>query len=203
MVKTYITMISLQGTGGLIKTFYSPQGFELKNNRETSFPIIPVIADDHQPGEDIKVLAVRTDNTDTVDNYSAFLEELKEIGIQENQVTELRISEMQDDTERLKMLLMILDAIPDDALIRTDITFGTKPMSALLLYAMSFIEKLKDVEVEGIYYGEIVRRQGKQVQGGAMLHELTVFKLLGETIEQLEALEFENPQEVLRRMLNL
>lgn len=86
-------------------------------------------------------------------------------------------------------------------MIRADITFGTKPMSAILLYAMNFVEKLKDAEVEGIYYGEILRRKGEQVEDGAILHDLTVFKLLGDTIDQMEAMKLEDPQKILHRML--
>lgn len=203
MTKIYITMISLQGGQGLLRTCYSPQGFELKKNRSTSFPIIPVIAEDYQSGEDVKVLAIRSDNADTPDNYAAFLEELADLGIRPDQVKEIPVTEKQDDTAGLRLLLTILDEIPDDSLIRADVTFGTKPMSAILLYAMSFVEKLKDAEVEGIYYGEIIRRQGIPVEGGAILHDLTVFKLLGDAIDQLEALQLDDPQKALHRILNL
>ncbi len=203
MIKTYITMISLQGRQGLLKTCYSPQGFELKNNRATSFPIIPVIAEDYEKGEEVKVLAIRPDNVDTPDNYMVFLEELAELGISSDHVTEISVTEKQDDAAGVRLLLRILDEIPDDSLIRADITFGTKPMSAILLYAMNFVEKLKDTEVEGIYYGEIIRRKGEQVENGAILHDLTVFKLLGDTIEQMETMQLDDPQKVLHRMLNL
>lgn len=203
MTKTYITMISLQGGHGLLKTCYRPQGFELKNNCTTSFPIIPVIASDYEAGEDIKVLAVRSDNMDTPDNYAVFLEELAGLGVTSDKVTEISVEENQDDASNIKLLLKILDEIPDDSLVRADITFGTKPMSAILLYAMSFVEKLKDTEVEGIYYGEILRRKGEQVENGAVLHDLTVFKLLGDTIEQMEAMQLDDLHKALHRMLNL
>lgn len=203
MIKVYITMISLQGKKGLLRTCYRPQGFELKNNRATSFPIIPIITEDYKKGEEVKVMVIRSDNTDTPDNYAVFLEELAELGISSDQVTEISVKENQDDAAGVRLLLDILDKIPEDSLIRADITFGTKPMSAILLYAMNFVEKLKDVEVEGIYYGEIIRSGGEQVEDGAVLHDMTVFKRLGSTIEQIETMQLEDPQKILHRILNL
>lgn len=203
MTKTYITMISLQGGHGLLRTCYRPQGFELKKNRMTSFPIIPVIAEDYEEVDTVKVLAIRPDNADTPDNYTAFLEELADLGISSDHVTEIPVTENQDGEAGIRLLLRILDEIPNDSVIRADITFGTKPMSAVLLYAMNFVEKLKDAEVEGIYYGEIIRRKGKQIEDGAVLHDLTVFKLLGDTIEQIEAMGLDDPQKALRHVLNL
>ena len=75
MTKTYITMISLQSRQGLLKTCYRPQGFALKKNRKTSFPIIPVIAEDYREGDTVKILAVRADNMDTPDKFNAAMEE--------------------------------------------------------------------------------------------------------------------------------
>ena len=201
MTKTYITMISLQSRQGLLKTCYRPQGFALKKNRKTSFPIIPVIAEDYREGDTVKILAVRADNMDTPDNYMVFLEELADLGISSDHVTEIPVAEAQGAAAGVGLLLRILDEIPEDSVIRADITFGTKPMSAILLYAMNFVEKLKDAEVEGIYYGEILRRKGEQVEDGAILHDLTVFKLLGDTIDQMEAMKLEDPQKILHRML--
>ncbi len=130
-----------------------------------------------------------------------FLEELADLGISSDHVTEIPVAEAQGDAAGVGLLLRILDEIPEDSVIRADITFGTKPMFAILLYAMNFVEKLKDAEVEGIYYGEILRRKGEQVEDGAILHDLTVFKLLGDTIDQMEAMKLEDPQKILHRML--
>lgn len=199
MRKTFITNISLQSKGDLLKLLYQPKGFQLKNNRETSFPIIPVIAECQEEGDEIKVLAIRPDNLDTPDNYAVFLEELSGLGISESQVAEISVAEDQRDSVSLDLLLRIMDEIPDESLVYGDITFGTKPMSAVLLYAMSFIEKMKDCETDGIYYGEVKRESGRMV--GAALYDLTAFKLLGDVIEQMKHLEIRDMREALGRMI--
>lgn len=199
MRKTYITSISLQGKGDLLKPLYEPKGFKLKRNRESSFPIIPVIADKQETGDDVKIIAIRSANGDTLDNYAAFLKELSELGIEEDQVAAISIEENQSDSVCMDLLMKTLDEIPDESLVYGDITFGTKPMSAIVLYAMRFVEKIKDCEVEGIYYGEVPRKGGEMVD--AFLYDLTILKLLGDVIDQLKDLGVKEIQEALNKII--
>lgn len=99
------------------------------------------------------------------------------------------------------MLLNILEEIPEESLVYGDITYGTKPMAAILLYAMSFAEKMKDCEVDGIYYGEI-RREDKEVTG-AILYDLTVLKLLGDLIEEMKDVGIQEMRETISRLIGL
>ena len=77
MKRTYITAISLQGFGGLEKGVYQPDGFQLSKNVETSFPIIPVIASTMVDSENVKIIALRTENQDVKDNYEEFVNALQ------------------------------------------------------------------------------------------------------------------------------
>ncbi|MCM1540818.1 MAG: hypothetical protein NC121_06095 [Blautia sp.] len=199
MKKTYLTNISLQARGDLLKLLYEPKGFALEHNRESSFPIIPVIAGHQDPGDDVTVLAVRPDTADTPDNYAAFLGELAELGIGEEKVRVISVAEEQSDAVSLELLMRILEEIPEGSLVYGDITFGTKPMSAVLLYALSFLPKIKDCEVDGIYYGEVKREAGRMT--GACLYDLTVFQLLGNVIDEMHGLGIEKMQEALQKMI--
>lgn len=195
MKKMYITNISLQGKGELLKFLYEPSDFEMKNNRETSFPIIPVIASRQEKGDEIKVLAIRSNHAGTPDNYAVFLQELNTLGISEEQVKEINIEENQGSSENLKLLMTVLEEIPEESLVYGDITYGTKPMAAILLYAMSFAEKMRKCEVDGIYYGEI-RREDKIVTG-ALLYDLTALKLLGDLIDEMKDMGIHGMREVI------
>lgn len=199
MRKVYITNIPLQGRGKLLKVLYRPRGTELKHNRETSFPIIPVIQEHREEGDETTVLAVRSNNKDTPDNYAAFLEELAALGIGGDQVEEISVEENQSESVSLALMMKILEEIPDDSIIYADISFGTKPMSAILLYAMSFVEKMKNCEVDGIYYGEIQRRDGKVADTG--FYDLTMFKLLGNVIDQMKNLGISDMQAALNKLI--
>ena len=203
MKRTYVTTISLQGKGGLEKGIYQPDGFQLSKNIETSFPIIPIIGNTIGNVEDVKIIVLRTENEDVKDNYEAFLTELEELGISKENVTKISVEENQNKTVGLTMLVRILEEIPEDSLVYADITFGTKPMSAIILSAMNCIENLKDTEVEGIFYGELPRENGKSNWDKAKLYDLTAYKYLTDVIEQLKGFEVSEPIAALKTLLNM
>ena len=203
MVKTFITAISLQGAGGLEKGIYQPDGFQLENNRETSFPIIPIIAENLDNPKDVKIIALRTENNDAKDNYRAFVTELSQMGIAGEQVVPIALAENQSKVVGLTAFMRVIDEIPDESLVYADITYGTKPMAAIILYAVSFIEKVNHSEVSGIYYGELPRANAKSDWERARLYDLTVFKDLSDVIEQLKALEVSDPRAALRKLIGM
>lgn len=203
MVRTFVTAIPLQGKKGLEKGIYMPDGFELSENIETSFPIIPIIKEYMRNVEDVKIIALRTENNDVKDNYNVFLKELEELNISEGQVVSVSVEENQNKAIGFATLMRIIDEIPEDSLVYGDITFGTKPMSAVILYAMSFIEKLKDTEVTGIYYGELPRDDGNAIWERAKIYDLTAFKYLSDMIEQLNGLEVSEPRTVLKTLIDM
>ena len=203
MDRIFITAISLQGRGDLEKGLYQPDGFQLQNNRATSFPIIPVIVEHLSQIKNIKVIALRTENDDVKDNYQEFLGELRELGVKEEQVTPIPVEENQSKRIGFSTLMRIIDEISEDSVVYADITYGTKPMSAIILYAISFIEKLKDAEVEGVFYGELPRRGGKAMWERAKLYDLTTFKYLADLIEQLNALQVSNPRAALQKLIDM
>lgn len=203
MKRTFITAISLQGAKGLEKGVYHPDGFSLEENIETSFPIIPIIKEQMRKKENVRIVALRTENDDVKDNYQAFLSEVKSLGIDEAQVTPISIVENQSKAMGITTLIRIIEAIPDDSLVFADITFGTKPMSLIILYAINFIEKMKDAEVDGIYYGELPREKGVSVWERAKLYDLTAFKYLQGIIESLNGLEVSDPTYVLKSLIEV
>lgn len=177
MKKTFISAISLQAARNLKRFTYHPDGFELKNNRETSFPIVPIIAE--HMGEqkaDVCVIAILPEGNDAAENFETFKNELWEMGLTDENVKGLSLKGKSNGRNGIELLLQILDAIPDDTLIYSDITYNTKPMSAMVLCAMNLVEKVKDSEVVGIYYGEIPRIDGKPEPEKAALCDITQFK---------------------------
>lgn len=203
MVRTFITAISLQGNNDLEKGLYKPDGFQLRENIATSFPIIPIVKEYMNREKDVRIIALRTENDDVKDNYEAFLKEVEELGIAKEQVIMVPVEENQNKAIGLATLVRIIDEIPEDSLVYADITFGTKPMSAVILYAMSFIEKLKDAEVNGIYYGELPRKNKVSDWDRAKLYDLTAFKYLSDVIEQLKGLEVTDTRAALKTLIDM
>ena len=201
MKRIFITNMSLQGRGDLGRVFYNPKGFTLTENRKTRFPIIPIIFENLKEEDPIKIIVLRTVNGDTEDNLSRFYDELNELGISGSQVEVIETEENQDRTTEVGMLLDLIHSIDSGSLAFFDITFGTKPMSALLLYAASFVQKLKDVQLGGIYYGEIPRKNGRPIEGAESLYDMTHFTYLGNMINDLTEIGCEDPERMLHNLL--
>ena len=202
MKKTFISAISLQAARNLKRFTYHPDGFELKNNRETSFPIVPIIAE--QMGEqkaDVCVIAILPEGNDAAENFETFKNELWEMGLTDENVKGLSLKGKSNGRNGIELLLQILDAIPDDTLIYSDITYNTKPMSAMVLCAMNLVEKVKDSEVVGIYYGEIPRIDGKPEPEKAALCDITQFKSVLDITNYMEQLEIKDIRSALGYLL--
>ena len=194
MKKVFITTIPLQGRNDLGKVEYIPEQFELKNNRETAFPIIPIIAEHLEDMGETEIIAIRFENDDTAVNYQKFLEEVESLGLSRECVRTLSVPENQNPKTHTDMLLQLIDKIPNHSVIRACITYGTKPVSVIVTYALIFIKKvLFDTEVRGLYYGEILRQNSEMV--GAKLYNLINLLAVGEIVEQLNDLEIDNVKE--------
>lgn len=199
MIRTYITTVSLQYEEDLKKVLYQPQDFKLEKNVETRFPIIPIIANEMKEGGEEKVIAIMPKSADTPQNFVRFLEELETLGISKEQVVVVESEEVVG----LKLLLEIIDEIPEDSVVSADITFGTKLISAIVLYAMNLIEKMKDSEVQGIYYGNLPRANKQPLYEKAGIYNITSFKILTDMVENLNALEISNPREAIKKILDI
>lgn len=202
MKKTFISAISLQAARNLKKFTYHPDGFELNNNRETSFPIVPIIAE--HMGEqkaDVCVIAILPEGNDAAENFETFKNELWEMGLTDENVKGLSLKGKSNGRNGIELLLQILDAIPNDTLIYSDITYNTKPMSAMVLCAMNLVEKVKDCEVVGIYYGEIPRSNGKAEPEKAALCDITQFKSVLDITNYMEQLEIKDIRSALGYLL--
>jgi predicted DNA-binding protein len=202
MKQTFITAIPLQGSNHLTKVFYEPQEFELEKNRESCFPIVPVVGNYLMKKENCQIIVIRTDNEDAKNNFEKFLEEIVDLGLSKDCVTEILLGENQKKVISKEMLMQIVDEVADDSLVYTDITFGTKPMSAIMLYAMNIVERIKDAEVQGIYYGEIQRRDGK-LTGQNYLYDLTELKRFSSVFEQLDNFKFSDPRAALNKLFEI
>ncbi len=203
MKKVFITVISLQARNGLEKLVYHPVGFQfLEKERETSFPIVPVIAEHLDRKEEIEVIAVRFKNQDVADNYQYFLGELKELGIGEEQIKVVEMPENQNNDTIEQVFMDLIRAIPNHSEIRACVTFGTKPISVVITTALSLIDKLlSDVEVDGIYYGEIPRVDGKAKKEEAKIYDMSILMELGGVINQLYEMDFNDPLSSLEQLL--
>lgn len=203
MRKIFVTNMSLQSRSDLGQVLYNPKGFDLNNNRKTRFPIIPIIAEYLEEGDEVKVIVLRLINEDTKDNLERLYEELQTLNIGREQVKVIESEENQERNSELKLFLELLSELDGESIAFYDITFGTKPLSALLLYAASYSYELKETQIGGIYYGEIPRKDGKPIPEAEGLYDMTYMVSFGDLIHNLKEIECENPENMIHRLLDL
>ena len=175
MLKTYITTVPLQGK--LDPMLYQRERAEAPT--ATCFPIVQVIRDTLEPGDTVRLLAIRQENADTARNYQRLLEELAQLGITEEQVEPVPLPEDQRPETLIGLCRDLVDALPQVTRVYACITYGSKSIPVVTLTALTCAEATHtELEVGGVYYGEVRRENGKVV--GARLYEMAaLYQLAG------------------------
>lgn len=209
MKQVYITAVPLQGKGGLLSNVYHSEIAEWDNRPDTHFPIITVIANTLESAKNAQVIALCSKGEKAQVNFSILKDELSSYGINEEQISVVEIGDFSNQKEMLSMLLRIMDAIPSNSLIYSDITYQTKPVSATLITAMNMVEDFKNntVQVEGIYYGEIHRdpyTNPKDENGeliSASIYDITAMKTLADVASQLKSIGVNDVRGLIDKMI--
>lgn len=175
MLKTYITTVPLQGK--LDPMLYQRERAEAPT--ATCFPIVQVIRDTLEPGDTVRLLAIRQENADTARNYQRLLEELAQLGIVQEQVEPVPLPEDQRPETLIGLCRELVDALPQVTRVYACITYGSKSIPVVTLTALTCAEATHtELEVGGVYYGEVKRENGKVV--GARLYEMSaLYQLAG------------------------
>lgn len=175
MLKTYITTVPLQGK--LDPMLYQRERAEAPT--ATCFPIVQVIRDTLEPGDTVRLLAIRQENADTARNYQRLLEELAQLGIAQEQVEPVPLPEDQRPETLIGLCRDLVDALPQVTRVYACITYGSKSIPVVTLTALTCAEATHtELEVGGVYYGEVRRENGKVV--GARLYEMSaLYQLAG------------------------
>lgn len=175
MLKTYITTVPLQGK--LDPMLYQRERAEAPT--ATCFPILQVIRDTLEPGDTVRLLAIRQENADTARNYQRLLEELAQLGITEEQVEPVPLPEDQRPETLIGLCRELVDALPQVTRVYACITYGSKSIPVVTLTALTCAEATHtELEVGGVYYGEVRRENGKVV--GARLYDMAaLYQLAG------------------------
>lgn len=194
MLKTYLTAVPLQGK--LDPVVYARQG--AVPPQLTRFPIVQVIRDTLAPGDTAQVLIIYQKNEDTARNYQFLLEELTGLGIPESSMTTITLPENQHPDTLVQLCRDVVDALPQIARVYACITYGTKSIPVVTLAALTCAQTTHtELEVGGIYYGEIQRKEGKTV--GSNLYDVTVLYQLSGLVGGIR--DSETAEEVFRQLV--
>ena len=194
MLKTYITTVPLQGK--LDPMLYQRERAEAPT--ATCFPIVQVIRDTLEPGDTVRLLAIRQENADTARNYQRLLEELAQLGIAEAQVEPVPLPEDQRPETLIGLCRDLVDALPQVTRVYACITYGSKSIPVVTLTALSCAEATHtELEVGGVYYGDVKRENGKVV--GARLYEMAALYQLAGLVGTMR--DSKTAEEVFRQLI--
>lgn len=194
MLKTYITTVPLQGK--LDPMLYQRERAEALT--ATCFPIVQVMRDTLEPGDTVRLLAIRQENADTARNYQRLLEELAQLGIAEAQVELVPLPEDQRPETLIGLCRDLVDALPQVTRVYACITYGSKSIPVVTLTALSCAEATHtELEVGGVYYGEVKRENGKVV--GARLYEMSALYQLAGLVGTMR--DSKTAEEVFRQLI--
>ena len=194
MLKTYITTVPLQGK--LDPMLYQRERAEAPT--ATCFPIVQVIRDTLEPGDTVRLLAIRQENADTACNYQRLLEELAQLGIAKEQVEPVPLPEDQRPETLIGLCRDLVDALPQVTRVYACITYGSKSIPVVTLTALSCAEATHtELEVGGVYYGEVKRENGKVV--GARLYEMSALYQLAGLVGTMR--DSKTAEEVFRQLI--
>lgn len=194
MLKTYITTVPLQGK--LDPMLYQRERAEAPT--ATCFPIVQVIRDTLEPGDTVRLLAIRQENADTARNYQRLLEELAQLGIAQEQVEPVPLPEDQRPETLIGLCRELVDALPQVTRVYACITYGSKSIPVVTLTALTCAEATHtELEVGGVYYGEVRRENGKVV--GARLYEMSALYQLAGLVGTMR--DSKTAEEVFRQLI--
>ena len=101
MKRIYVTTVPLQGFRDLAKNTY--RSAANSGDIETRFPILQVLHNTLQEGDDFHIIAIRSVNGDTQRNFGYLKEELQAMGFTEDHIRELSMPDEQDCSTLIRL----------------------------------------------------------------------------------------------------
>lgn len=150
------------------------------------------------PGTRCGCWPIRQENADTARNYQRLLEELAQLGIAKEQVEPVPLPEDQRPETLIGLCRDLVDALPQVTRVYACITYGSKSIPVVTLTALSCAEATHtELEVGGVYYGEVKRENGKVV--GARLYEMSALYQLAGLVGTMR--DSKTAEEVFRQLI--
>ena len=180
MRRIYITAIPFHQNFIISQNEFHPINFTSRYGEDRIHYIIsPIIAETMREGDTGKLIVLHQSDGTPEKNLEILKEELVHYGVADRvEITEVEVRESQEAELLLDVFRRLTAEMEDGASYYMDITFGSKSFPLIQMAALSYADNiLKDTVINGIYYHEIKRKEGKPVQSQAydmqVLYSLT------------------------------
>lgn len=208
-MKKFITVIPLQRPTLLKKMHYHEKGnskLEMPEDKETGFPIIPVITGYTDINEDIRIFAIVENGYNARCNLELFKEEIANL-IKDGRITCSRgvecieIEANQEVGTQVENFQKIIEVMDEDDEIHACITYGTKAQTLALKLAIQYGYRIKrNASISCIVYGQI---DWNEKTPKAYIYDETALMQLDEIVRLLAETKVEHPEEAIKSILSL
>ena len=206
MRKVYIELMPVMKyvkEGNAEPHFYETmEGCRIHTETPIWFPITAVMECTRDEGdeEEIILVEVGSDSEQTSSNAELLHQELKDHGLSPT-IKTVTVSQVQDNAMTEELILQLTGIIHQGDDIYVSATFGTKPMLIAMLYAIQIAETgLKDVEIQGIFYGEKTYQSNPERH---RFYDLSSLYFLSKVVDGIEPGDEEHLKGVLEGMFAL
>lgn len=187
-MKKFITFISRQAENALkAQNYQAVDNQLLAYDKQTRFPIIPILHGYTEPEEPVRVIAV----CETYDNSRRNLEYLKQeltaVQTEQNLKLDLKVLEVPYDDgidAQLETFQKLIDEIEDDDLLFACVTYGGKPSPIVLTMALRYAcFARRNTAIRCVAYGQLDHetREAKIFDVTALLQTDDILRLLAES----------------------
>lgn len=204
---TPLQPIRPDGSCALRKSRYEPVGNELlRCERDTRFPLIPVINAYAQPGEEIRVIAVTPETAAAQIHFAELSEEFAALQAEKGFVCpgpeKIPLTYAGDVNTQIELFHKLLPAFGDGDTLYACLTYGNKPMPIAELMAIQYAYRvLKDVSIGCLVYGELDHSVAEKPP--MRIFDITALIHLDEVVRQMAELKIPDPGAMLDDILSL
>lgn len=209
-MKKFITVIPFQVKGQLGSYLYHAVGnSRLQMKEKISFPILTAVKGYLQPREEAQVIALTAETEDGKRNLQVLKEQLEDLcekkGCDVPEIVEVPLGEGDEVGTHVDTFQKLIDRVDDDDELFACVTYGTKPLSQVVLMAVQYAYRIKtNTSIGCIVYGSIDRSQSNASDEwtGAVYDETALIQL-DEIVRLLAERRVANPRESIRQILAL
>ena len=206
-MKIFFSMTPLQAPGSLQKYIYQAvDNPVLQMDEETAFPIMTALHAFAKPGEEIRIVAIESEIENCRKNHAEFENEVKamseKIGFTYPRGIEVVSAPADAGVRRhIQVFQQLIDMVQDNDEMYACMTYGTKPLSQIMMMAVQYAYRLLDnASISCLVYGRI-DRDGKDVKG-AYVNDMTSLIQLDEITRLLAANKVKHPRAVLEQIIS-
>lgn len=209
-MKKFITVIPFQVAGQLRSYLYHAVGnSRLQMEEKTSFPILTAVNGYLQPGEKAQVIALTAESEDGKRNLQTLKEQLEDLcgkrGYNVPEIVTVPLGTGDAVGTHVDTFQKLIDRVDDDDELFACVTYGTKPLSQVVLMAVQYAYRIKtNTSIGCIVYGSIDRsRSSVPAEWTGSVYDETALVQLDEIVRLLADRGVTNPREAIRQILSL